>query len=90
MKCFNFIILTENILFTMLARCDLMCFDAIIIQQVPWKEAILYALVYIYFILRPCYWANASYTMLIIYIIKAENEYMVSFDRSYMKKWSDH
>ena len=90
MKCFNFIILTENILFTMLARCDLMCFEAIIIQQVPWKEAILDAPAYIYFILCPCYWANASYTMLIVYIIMAENEYMVSFDHSYMKKWSDH
>ena len=49
-------------------------------------EAILDAPAYIYFILHPCYWANASYTMLIIYIIMAENEYMVSFDCSYMKK----
>ena len=49
-------------------------------------EAILDAPAYIYFILHPCYWANASYTMLIIYINLAEKEYMVSFDHSYMKK----
>ena len=68
----------------MLAWCDLMCYIAITIQQVLEMEAILDTPAYIYFILRPCFLTNASYTMLKMYIIIAENEYMVSFDRSYL------
>ena len=34
---------------------------------------------FIYYIFRPCYCSNASYTMLKMYIIVAQIEHMVSF-----------